>query len=447
LPSDKLDKVFCSRPIQFEDENTLPPIITQQLQRLDEAQQIKASCMLQKFSGVLNGSLLGRSSIVQHSIELTDDKPLKQMPRRVSAAQRDIINAEIEIMKNQGIIRPSCSPWATPVVLVTKKDGGVRFCIDFRSLNEKTKSDAYPLPHPVDILDSMNGASWFCTLDLKSGFWQIEMKEEHIEKTAFCVPGGHYEFLRMPFGLKNATATFQRAMEKVLSGLLWQGVGVFVDDIVVYGDSFEQVLERLREVLSRLEIAGLTLSSKKCFLFQREVKLLGHVISENGILPDPEKLKTVSEWVTPRNQRQVREFLGLATYYRKFVHNFAHIASPLHALTSPKSEWMWSDIQQQAFEKLRQLLTQPPILSYFSDKLPIVIDCDASDSAIGAILAQIHPEGEKVVAYYSRCLSAPEKNYCVTRKELLAVLESLKHWKHYVHGHDIIIRSDHSALS
>ena len=213
-------------------KGSLPVEIERQLDHLSHDERGKASAILNRFASLFDGSKLGQTEVVCHRIQLSDDMPVKQMPRRLSQPQREIMEREVKDMLDKGVIQPSFSPWASPIVLV--KDNSTRFCIDYRELNARTIADAYPLPNPNDILDSLSGSTFFATLDLKSGFWQVPMSEQDRQKTAFCVPGGHYEFLRMPFGLINATATFQRLMERVLQGLLWNGVGVFVDDVVVY---------------------------------------------------------------------------------------------------------------------------------------------------------------------------------------------------------------------
>jgi len=424
----------------------LPPDITQQLDVLPGEDKLRAQEMLEKYAATFENGSLGCTSQCQHRIELTDPRTIKQQPRRLSAVQRKQVEEEVEKMDAQGVIRPSYSPWASQIVLVPKKDGSTRFCVDYRALNAKTKIDAYPMPYPQDILDGLSGSDWFCTLDLKAGFWQIPMALEDVEKTAFCVPGGHYEFLRMPFGLVNATATFQRCMEKVLHGLIGRGVGVFVDDVVVYAPTFATLMTRLEEVLQRIQTAGLVLNVKKCKLFHREAKLLGHIISGGGIRPDTDQLKAITSWATPRNRREVRSFLGKVGYYRKFVPDFSEISAPLNELLSMKVHWEWGPAHESAFHALKDKLTSPPVLAYFDPTLPTMMDCDASGTGIGAVLLQEHPEGERVVAYFSRCLSSQERNYCVTRRELLAILEALRVWKHYAHGQKVKIRTDHSSL-
>jgi hypothetical protein len=426
----------------------IPECISEQVQRVPITFQNDLSSLIQKFSDIFDDSRLGCVNFCSHEIVLTDTRPVKQMPRRVSFAQRDLIDREVKTMLEKGIIEPCSSPWATPIVLVKKKDGSTRFCVDYRRLNSQTRIDAFPLPNSLDIIDNLSGSCYFATLDLKSGFWQIPMHDTDKFKTAFCVPGGHYQFTRMPFGLVNATPTFQRCMEQILNGLLDRICNVFVDDIVIYAKSVKELLERLDVVLDRIMKSGLTVNSKKCVLFSTKINLLGHVICEEGVKPNPEKVSVIESWKTPTTRKEMRSFLGLASYYRRFVQGFAQLAAPLHQLCSLRCDWKWSEAQDKAFLCLKTMLVNTPVLGHFKTGDRIIIDTDASGEALGAILSQVDAEGkERVIAYYSRCLSHVEKNYCVTRRELLAVIDSLRHWRHYVSGVSIIVRTDHASLT
>ena len=425
----------------------LPETIADQVASLDPCYHDRANNLLHKYAHLFNTRALGCAKKFSHRIILNDERPVKQMPRRVSWSQRQIIDREIEEMLERDVIESSCSPWATPIVLVKKKDGSTRFCVDYRALNHQTKKDAFPIPNPNDILDELAGSKHFAAIDLKSGFWQIPMESSDKEKTAFCVPNGHFQFKRMPFGLANATATFQRTMESVLAGLLGKGCNVFVDDVIVYGETVNQLLERLDNVFFRISSAGMTLNVKKCALFKTEVELLGHHISAEGVSPNASKISVVENWPEPRDRRQVRSFLGLCSYYRRFVPDFAKISTPLSNLTSAKAPWKWTEVERDAFINLKHKLLTTPILKCFESDKAILIDTDASNTAIGAVLSQVHDGVEHPVAYFSRCLSGPERNYCVTRRELLAIIEALRHWRHYVMGTRILVRSDHASLT
>jgi hypothetical protein len=352
----------------------------------------------------------------------------------------------VDKMKNEGIIEDSSSPWSSPVVLVTKKDGSTRFCVDYRRLNDVTKKDSYPLPRIDDTLSTLAGSQWFSTLDLKSGYWQVGVHPEDKEKTAFSTGSGLYQFDVMPFGLCNAPATFERLMEFVLRGLTWKTCLVYLDDVMVVGSTFDEHLKNLNEIFGRLRSAHLQLNVKKCKLFQQEVNFLGHVVSPAGIQTDPDKLEPVREWPRPKDKHQLRSFLGLCTYYRRFVKRFADIAKPFHKLTEEKTPFIWDKESESAFRSLKISLYTSPILSYPKIKRQYILDTDASNNVIGAVLSQVQEGEERVIEYYSKVLSKPDRNYCVTRKELLVVVNAVGHFYKYLYGQHFKIRTDHASL-
>ena len=262
---------------------------------------------------------LGRTSIVKHHIHTGNSAPIKQRPRREPLGMKNVVKEELDKMTKQGVIEPSSSAWASPIVLVKKKDGSIRFCVDYRKLNSITTKDAYPLPRIEDNLDALKGAKFFSTLDLISGYWQVEMAPEDKEKTAFCTKYGLFQFKVMPFGLSNAPGTFERLMETVLRGMQWERAVLYLDDIIVFSDSVEEHLKRLEEILQRLRAANLMLKPSKCHFFKRQVEFLGHIVSQDGDSTDPHKVEAVKEWPIPRRVRDVRAFLGLTGYYRRFI--------------------------------------------------------------------------------------------------------------------------------
>ena len=344
-------------------------------------------------------------------------------------------------MLEKNTIQPSNSPWASPIVLVKKKNGALRFCVDYRKLNAVTRKDAYPLPRVDDTLDTLAHARWFTTLDLISGYWQVAVHPDDREKNAFCTPNGLFEFKVMPFGLCNAPATFQRLMDSVLAGLQWSTCLVYLDDIIIVGKTFADHLNNLRQVFDRIRGAGLKLQPAKCVLCTHEVTFLGHIVSAAGITTDPSKTDKVTSWPTPTTKREVQQFLGLANYYRRFIKHFASIAKPLHRLTEKTASFKWTTECQTAFETLKHTLTSAPILAHPDYSKEFILDTDASAVGIGAVLSQVQSDGnERPIAYASRTLSKPERCYCVTQRELLAVVTFIKHFRPYLLG-----RSFHSA--
>ena len=356
-----------------------------------------------------------RANMGEHRINLSDETPFKEPVRRVPIFKREILDAEIERLKQQGLIEKSNSPWSSPLVLVQKKDKSWRLCVDYRRLNAKTIKDAYPISRIADNLDALAGSKWFTSLDLNMAYHQIPMRESDKQKTAFGTPrGGLYQYRVMPFGLCNAPATFQRVIEQALCGLQWHVTVLYLDDIIVYSRDFEEHLKNLSLVFDRLESANLKLKAKKCSFFRKEVIFLGHVVSENGITTDPSKTEAVEEWPTPRNVTELRSFLGLVSYYRRFIKDFAKIAKCLHGLTSKNSQWNWTAECDEAFHLLKSKLVTAPILGYPDvEGGKFILDTDASNDAIGAVLSQIQDGKEVVIAYASRTVRATdeEANY------------------------------------
>jgi hypothetical protein len=388
----------------------------------------------------------GHTDLAVHRIDTGDTPPIKQPPRRLAPHRRLTVEEEVDKMMEAGVIEPAEGPWASPVVLVKKKDGSTRFCVDYRRLNAATVKDAYPLPRVEDCLDTMAGASWFSSLDLAAGYWQMDIAEADKPKTAFATHNGLFQFRRMPFGLCNAPGTFERVMEVVMRGLQWKTCLVYLDDIVVFAPTFEQHLLRLEEVLDRLITAGLKVKPSKCQLARRAVTFLGHVVSENGVSTDPAKVEAVESWPSPGTVTEVRSFLGLAGYYRAFVPGFATIAKPLSSLAEKGRVFKWDEGCEEAFRELKRLLTAAPVLAFPHAEGQLVLDTDASDTGLGVVLAQDQGEGERVLAYGSRALNKPERNYCVTRRELLAIVFGLRKFRHYLVGRPVVVRTDHASL-
>ena len=415
---------------------------------LTDSQKTELQRLINEYRDVfaLSPQELGRTNLVQHHINTGDHPPIRQRAYRVPEAQKRRIEQCIDEMLEQDIIQPSTSPWSSPVVLVRKPDGSDRFCVDFRKVNSVTKKDSYPLPRIAETLDVLHGAQFMSSLDFRSDYWQISMDPSSTEKTAFISHAGLYEFNVMAFGLCNAPSCFQSLMECVLRGLTWKIALIYLDDVLVYSRTFDADLEHLRLVFDRFREAGLKLKPSKCHFGQKKVKFLGHVISKDGVLPDPDKVSAIKEYPVPRSVKDVRAFLGLANYYRKFVKDFAKIAGPLHDLTKKGLKFQWSDACQSAFETLKEALTQAPILAYPDFTLEFTLATDASDHGLGYVLGQVQNGREVVIAYGGRKLLPAEKNYSVTEREALAVVAGIKHYQHYLYGARFKVLTDHSAV-
>ena len=342
------------------------------------------------------------------------------------------------------------SSWSSPVVLVRKKDGSHHFCVDYQHLNEVTKTDTFPLPRIDDMLDQLGQCKCFSTLDLAAEYWQIRMHPESIEKTAFCTPQGLFEFQVMPFGLTNAPAVFQCLIQQVISGLNpAEGpdfVAAYIDDIIVFSPTLEQHITHLKVVLERIINVGLKLKPTNR-LIRSEVEYLGHIITPQGLKTNPRLVSAVVEFPVPQNLREVRQFLGMCSYYRRFIPCFSVIARPLHHLTRKGAEFVWSPDCEGGFRALKEKLTHPPVLAYPSFEKSFVLETDASGSGLGAVLSQ--PLDDNVnhpIAYASRSLSPAESNYNITELEMLAVVWAVTHFKAYLYSHNVTVYSDNAAV-
>ncbi|KAA3470922.1 reverse transcriptase [Gossypium australe] len=354
---------------------------------------------------------------VEFRIELLPGTaPVSIAPYRMAPKELVELKAQIQELFDRGFIRPSVSPWGVLVLFVKKKDGSMRICIDYRQLNKLTIKNKYPLPRIDDLFDQLKGASVFSKIDLRSGCHQLKVKEADIHKTVFRTRYGHYEFLVMPFGLTNAPATFMDMMNRVFQPYLDRFVVVFIDDILVYSKTEEEHESHLRVVLQILREKQLYAKFSKCEFWLKEVTFLGHVVSAEGIRVDPRKIEAVLEWKSPKSVAEIRSFLGLARYYKRFVEGFSLIAAPLTKLLRKGIPFVWTDKQQESFEKLKKILTEAPILIQPEAGKEFVVYCDASYTGLGCVLMQ----GGKVVVYASRQLRPHEMNYPTHDLELVA---------------------------
>ena len=418
---------------------------------LSEQQALSLQDLFKEYSDVFSSGShdLGSIAIEKHHIETGNAKPIRQNPRYKPPKQKEEEDKHVSEMLQNKIIQPSRSPWSSPVVLVKKKNGETRFCIDYRKLNEVTVKDAFPIPRIDEALDQLSGANYFSTLDLQSGYWQVELDEDARSKSAFVTSQGLFEFLRMPFGLCNAPATFSRVMDTVLRDLKGNQVLVYLDDIIVYSETWEQHLTKLRNVFDRLRQYNLKLKPSKCNFARENVKYLGHLVTSSGIYPDPEKIRAISEIKFPlKTKTQVKSFLGMTSYYRRFIKGFSQIASPLYQVSAKHASdaIKWSEDCEEAAQYLKQALVSPPIMAYPDYTKGFILYTDASRTGLGAVLCQ-KQDKEHVIMYASRTLHGSEKNYTTTQLEALAITWAVKKMHPYIYGNHVTIYTDHKALS
>ncbi|KAL0561767.1 hypothetical protein IC582_002208 [Cucumis melo] len=380
---------------------------------------------------------------VEFAIELEPGTvPISRAPYRMAPAELKELKIQLQELLDKGFIRPSVSPWGAPVLFVKKKDGSMRLCIDYRELNKVTVKNRYPLPRIDDLFDQLQGATVFSKIDLRSGYHQLRIKDEDVPKTAFRSRYGHYEFIVMSFGLTNAPAVFMDLMNRVFREFLDTFVIVFIDDILIYSKTEAEHEEHLRMVLQTLRDNKLYAKFSKCEFWLKQVSFLGHVVSKAGVSVDPAKIEAVTGWTRPSTVSEVRSFLGLAGYYRRFVENFSRIATPLTQLTRKGAPFVWSKACEDSFQNLKQKLVTAPVLTVPDGSGSFVIYSDASKKGLGCVLMQ---QG-KVVAYASRQLKSHEQNYPTHDLELAAVVFALKIWRHYLYGEKIQIFTDHKSL-
>lgn len=418
-------------------------------EQLSSDEVVKLKDLLKKYDACFSSNLmdLGLTSVVQMQIELTDMQPVVYRPYRLSYPEREVVRSMVQEMIDADIVCESSSPYASPILLVKKKTGEKRLCVDYRALNNKTRKEHYPLPLIDDQLDRLAGNSLFVSLDLASGYYQIPIAEDSQDKTSFVTPDGQYQFKRMPFGLANAPSVFQRAMNKVLKNSKVNYVVLYMDDILIPARSFDEGMVRLEEVFRLLNEAGLTLKLGKCRFFCRELDFLGFHVSGEGIRPGSRKTVAISNFPTPRNVHDMRRFIGLASFFRRFVKDFALIARPLTDLLRSKFEFKWTDEHTKAFEILKQMLVERPILALYDAELETELHTDASKLGIAGILMQRSKDGLlRPVAYYSRKTTNDEQKLHSFELETLAVVASLYRFRVYLLGLKFKIVTDCNAL-
>ena len=427
------------RGVTGELPHHLRDLVNQTSGDLDGDQRCRLAEVLLEYADIFpvpGDPLTGHTDVVEHDINTGDRSPIRCAPRRMSPQKMKKEEDCVTDMLTGGQIEASDSPWSSPVVLVTKKDGGTRFCIDYRQLNDATIKDAYPLPRIDDTLDMLAGKQWFSTLDLASGYWQVSLSKAARAKTAFATHSGLFQFRVMPFGLCNAPATFERLMDRVLQGLRWNRCLVYLDDIISFGGTFGAALSNLTLIFERL----------RSYLFRASVPFLGHIVGRRGLECDPKKIEDVKSWPVPDCLRSVRQFLGFVGYYRRFIPKFADIATPLVYLTGKDVPFVWDTSCSAAFQELRASLIDAPILAFPTETGQYILDTDASNFGLGGVLSQMQNDQERVVAYCSRALRPSQRRYCTTKREMLAVVAMCMQFRSYLRGARFTLRTDHKSL-
>lgn len=387
---------------------------------------------------------IGHVESPQFTIDTGNASPVKVPPYRLPHSQLPILRKEVSRMLELGVIEPANSPWCASPVLVEKRDGTPRFCVDYRKLNALVTKDSFPLPRFDDVFDAIGNSKIFSTLDFQMGYWQYSISPSSRPKTAFVADGKCYQFTVVPFGISTAPSFFQRAMNNLLGDLPF--CRVFLDDILVFSSNISDHMHHVTTILQRIRQHGLKLKPSKCVFFATEVPHLGYIISDGGLLTDPRKVSAVLNHPPPTTVKEVRTFLGMAQYYSRFILNFSHIAAPIINLTKKNSVFEWSQLCQEAFNKLKELLCSPPVLHYPDFSLPFIVHCDASNDALGATLSQSYNDGEHPVVFASRKLNDAERNYATIDKELLGVCWSISHFRSYLFGTQFSVVTDHKPL-
>lgn len=414
-------------------------------EQLNSEQTNETNRVLKKYEEIFSDKP-GNSTVIEHEIKLTTSDPIRSKAYKLPFTVRESLKSDIEDMLKLGVIRKSSSPYASPIVIVKKPDGSNRICADFRRLNKVTVFDPEPMTTADDLFRKLAGDSFFSKLDLSKGYWQIPVKEQDVEKTAFVTPDGHYEFLKMPFGMVNSGATLVRGMRQMLEGL--DGADSYIDDIIVHTNTWEDHLKVLQTLLGRLRDAGFTVRPSKCQIGERSIEFIGHSISRGIIQPLDENVAKIQEAVRPKTKTQVRSFNGLTSYYRDFIPNYAAIAAPLTDLTKKgePNEVIWGPAQEKAFLTLKKRITEKPILRIPDVSKRFVLRTDASDTGIGAVLLQTYEDKYFPVSYASRKLLDRETNYSVIEKECLALIWAVKKFQQYLYGVEFTLQTDHQPL-
>lgn len=424
--------------------STTDPLLVA-LQNLEQPLKNNVKRIFDKYPQVLpTDDKIGNVNTGSLKIKLKSDKNINYRPYRLAPVEREKVKAIVDDLLRAGIIRESDSSYASPVLLVKKRDGTSRMCVDYRSLNSIIEKERYPLPLIQDEIDHLGKAKYFISIDMKNGFHQIPVEESSVKYTAFVTPDGHYEFTKMPFGICNGPSVFQRAISKAVKDLKF--LRVYMDDLLIPCETIEQGLDYLDQTLAALVNAGFTINLKKCKFFETSIEYLGRTISAEGVQPSQSKVAALVNSPIPKNVKQVRQFMGLASYFRKFIPEFAAKTACITKLTKSGQKWEWGSEQEAARHYIISKLTSKPLLSIFDPALPTELHTDASSIGYGGILIQKDGQNNRVIGYYSRRTTEPESKYASYELETLAMFNALKHFRVYLLGLKFTIITDCNAI-
>ena len=417
------------------------------LAHLSPSQRDEMAALIQEFSELFP-DVPGKAKGMVHDVDVGDSRPIKQYPYRVSPQKREAMKREVDYMLENNIVEPCISEWASPCLLVPKADGSDRFCTDFRKVNQVTKTDSYPMPRVDDCIDQIGNAKFVSKFDLLKGYWQVPLTERAKEISAFVTPDGLYRYLVTPFGMKNSGCTFQRFTNQVIVGL--KDTKVYVDDIIIYSETWEEHVAAVKALFIRLLEYGLTVNLVKSEFAKATVQFLGHIVGQGQVSPVTAKVQAINDFQVPTNRKAIRRFLGMCGFYRKFCRNFADVVFPLTELLKKDTPFIWDVACQGAFGKVKAILVNPPVLKAPDFEKPFLLYCDASDVGVGSVLVQQDSDGvEHPVIFYSKKLDKAQRGYATIEKEALSLLLALKHFEVYLSSspHTIRVYTDHNPLT
>ena len=388
---------------------------------------------------------IGTTPLTSMTIDTGTSKPVSQKPYPIAMKHYQWVKDEIEKLLAAKVIHTSRSSWSAPIIVVPKGDGGKHLVIDYRALNKVTRKFTWPMPKVEDIFSKLNGATYFTTLDLRAGYHHIPLDKPSIPKTAFNSPFGKYEYMKVPFGLAQAPAYFQELMTGILKDFNF--TIAYLDDIIIFSKTPQEHLLHIRMVFKKLKSANLSMKKSKCSFFSKEIQYLGHILSATGIRPLPAKTHAIQHMQPPTTPKQVRAFLGLVRYYRKFIKGFAKITKPLTLLTRQQVKFEWTPVHHTTFLHLKEAIVQAPILHYPNPNKKYIVYTDASDNACRAQLSQEHDGMEFPIAFLSHTFTETQWKWSTTEQEAYGIYYTITKWNYYLQGTDIIVKNDHKPLA